>query len=397
MSGEDVDKARHALSHPGPWDIPEDTIAIGDTQYVEYTGAGPWIGSAGCSGGMTDGAEEVRGFLREAYPQISSIGGYSCRHINGDSSTTSVHATGRALDIMLPLHEGDADNDLGDPIGNWLIEHAEYIGIQLIIWDRWSWGAHRPVGEKERSYGGAHPHHDHLHVELSVEASGGGTDWFAGPRDLPDVQGCELPADGIVDDAGECFAAYGPAEYWRTERAGHGGGLRWTNAFESDSPSNWARWRFKPAAPGDYEVAVYVEPGWGAFAETRYLVVHSGITSEVTVDQRASSGWVSLGVFPFAAEGAEHVSVYDDSPFDPGESRQIVADALRVRPAGGGGGLVGAGVSVPAVEVGFEADFRAGAGLNASCSAAPAPDGAPVGPLGALAVGTVVALLRRRR
>ena len=150
----------------------------------------------------------------------------------------SVHATGRALDLHIPLHEGDADNDLGDPVGNWLIEHAEEIGIQYIIWDRWTWGAHRRAGEKERAYGGAHPHDDHLHIELSTVAAELGTPWFAGPMEPPEETGCEpLPADGgVIDETDACFRAYGPATYWRREgSAGHDGSLLWTNAYEGDA------------------------------------------------------------------------------------------------------------------------------------------------------------------
>ncbi|MEZ4464481.1 MAG: hypothetical protein R3F43_08225 [bacterium] len=66
--------------------------------------------------------------------------GYACRQIRG-SSGMSVHGTGRALDIFVPLSGGAADNDLGDPIANWLVEHAE-IGVQL-IWDRTIWSGSR--------------------------------------------------------------------------------------------------------------------------------------------------------------------------------------------------------------------------------------------------------------
>lgn len=162
----------------GPWVIPPATLAAGDGQYISYTGAGPWRGSSSCAGGMTPGAARFAEDLEAAFPQIFHVGGYACRPINGNSSVTSVHATGRALDIHIATIGGEADNGEGDPIGNWLIENAERIGVQYIIWDRWTWGGHRPSGAKDRYYGGAHPHHDHLHVELSVQAASLGTDWF---------------------------------------------------------------------------------------------------------------------------------------------------------------------------------------------------------------------------
>jgi len=41
---EGIDKTEAALAESGPWHIPPETLAIGDTEYVEYTGAGPWVG-----------------------------------------------------------------------------------------------------------------------------------------------------------------------------------------------------------------------------------------------------------------------------------------------------------------------------------------------------------------
>jgi len=176
-----------AAAASGPWQIPASTIAAGDSQYVTYTGAGPWNGESSCQGGMTSGANALRTWLQQNFGQISEIGGYSCRPIVGNASQTSVHATGRALDVHIPLDGGEADNGLGDPIGNYLIEHAEEIGIQYIIWDRWSWGAHRAAGDKSRAYGGSHPHHDHLHVELSVAAGNMQTAFFQGGMNPPDT------------------------------------------------------------------------------------------------------------------------------------------------------------------------------------------------------------------
>ncbi len=336
-AGDDLDRLDDALSRPGAWDIPAETAAIGDTMYVENTQAGPWVGEAGCTGDLTQGARELRTWLRAAFPQISSIGGYSCRIIEG-TSNMSVHGTGRALDIMLPTHMGDADNDLGDPIGNWLIEHAEEIGIQYIIWDRWTWNASRAAGSKERSYGGVNPHVDHLHVELSVEGAAMGTPWFSGPRALPEVECPALPADGgIIEESSDCFRAYGSSAYWRSVSAGSGGSMLWTNAFQSSTPGNWARWHLTPAAPGRYTVEVYAEPAYSVHRATRYGVRHAGVDHELVVDLGGASGWVTLGAFDFDGAGAEHVSVYDNSPSAVAADQHIPVDAVRLSPVAGPG------------------------------------------------------------
>jgi uncharacterized protein (TIGR03382 family) len=331
VGDEDVGKLDQALAHDGPWDIPAETIAIGDSQYVTYTGAGPWVGSSGCGGGLSEGAAILREWLRVAYPQISSIGGYSCRSINGDGTTMSVHATGRALDVMIPTSGGAADNDLGDPIGTWLIEHAEEIGIQYIIWDRWTWGAHRAAGSKERAYGGAHPHHDHLHVELSVEASRLGTPWFSGPMTLPQSDCIALgPDGGVIEETDDCFAAYGPSAYWRHESSGHGGGLMWTNAFQSDSPSNWARWHLDTEEAGRYAVEVWAEPGFAVHRATRYQIAHAGEEHELEVDLSGASGWVRLAELDFAAGSGQHLSVYDNTSSPVAADQHVPADAVQL-------------------------------------------------------------------
>lgn len=177
---------------PGMWQPSGATLAAGNDQYL------PYVGASGCWAGrrLRDGTRELADFLVATFPGARSYGGYNCRRIAG-TSTWSVHSTGRAIDLFVPVDGGAADNGKGDPIAAWLVENAEYVGISLIIWDRASWGAHRSRGGKHRSYSGAHPHHDHLHIELTESASGRGSAWF---RDGKPVLGgggggaCRVPS-----------------------------------------------------------------------------------------------------------------------------------------------------------------------------------------------------------
>ena len=122
--------------------------------------------------------------LRASFPGATSYGGYNCRKIGG-SNSWSVHSTGRAIDLFIRTSGGQADNDLGDPVANWLIEHAEYLGISFLVYDRGSWGAHRPAGTKHRYYSGVHPHHDHIHIEVTEAAAQRATQWFRDGRPGP--------------------------------------------------------------------------------------------------------------------------------------------------------------------------------------------------------------------
>ncbi len=139
------------------------------------------------------------------------------------------------------------------------------------------------------------------------------------------------PTGGVLDDGGPCFSAYGPPEYWRTEAAGHEGGLHWTNAFQSDTPSNWAQWRIHLEEAGEYRVEVHVVDEFAEFGAARYGIRHDGTESEIVVDQGAArDGWLQIGTFPFAAGGDQHVSLYDDYDVSVPADQHIVADAIRL-------------------------------------------------------------------
>jgi hypothetical protein len=321
------------VAHPGPWVIPEATSLIGDSQTIEYTSAGPWVGESGCSGSLTPGAGILREYLYEHFAQTPHIGGYSCRSINGDDTMMSVHGTGRALDVMIPLDGDEADNDLGDPVGNFLIENAQAIGIQYIIWDLWTWRGDRDPGAKDKAYGGAHPHHDHLHIELSVAASENTTLWFVDQVTPPAIEGCDpVPAEGgIIDDTSACFRTFGSADYWRVEEGvGYDDRMLWTNAFEADSPSNWARWHLSFDQAGTYELELFLDPAFAVADGVRYDVSFGGETETIYVDQSSAEGWHSLGSFDFDEGLDQHVDVFDDQPGPVPDDQHIAVDAIRL-------------------------------------------------------------------
>ena len=200
MTEGDDEVQRAELSRPGRWALPASTRAAGERQRVSYTDAG-----SRCSGGFTPGARDLGRYLVANFPGARTYQGYNCRRVRGGSSL-SMHAVGRAIDVFVPLHRGAADNDLGDPIGNWLVEHAEEIGVQFIIWDRTKWNGSYS-GRKDRHYGGAHPHHDHLHIELTPEGAQRRTAWFqsGGAGSSPSSSlGCYSKTLGRTVEAGGC-------------------------------------------------------------------------------------------------------------------------------------------------------------------------------------------------
>ena len=159
--------------------VPDSASLSAGSMTVRYDDVPAWDGGAHCTGGFTAGGRALSTHLRANFTGISSIGGYSCRPNTADTSKMSVHGSGRALDIMIPLDRGDADNGIGDPIANWLIAHSSEIGIQYLIWDRTQWNGSRTTG-RVRAYTGPNPHIDHIHAEITLPASRQETPFYTG-------------------------------------------------------------------------------------------------------------------------------------------------------------------------------------------------------------------------
>ncbi|MEE2788031.1 MAG: hypothetical protein VX589_11880 [Myxococcota bacterium] len=320
-----------AASQPGRWMIPDDVLTVGNEASVEVTEAGPWNDGANCSPGFTEGARQLKQWVLDNWPGVTRVGGYNCRVIAG-SLETSIHGVGRALDIHFEEDNGEADNDLGDALANYFVMNAESMGVQRIIWDQSIWTAGR--GVQARPYGGVSPHTDHIHMEISVAASQLDADFYRDGLPEPERMACGVPlpeAGAIIDAPDPCFELLGPGDYWRSVAdAGLGDGLFWTNAFESDRPSNWARWRFTPAVSGTYAIEVHTVAAYSKHDRVRYLIETADGDQEMMVNLRDRTGWYALGEFAFDA-GIEYAVAVFDNVLEPVDDEQhITADAVRI-------------------------------------------------------------------
>jgi hypothetical protein len=189
---EGAASSQSALAESGRWALPASVSTIGAKVRVAYDEAPKWTGSAACTGKLKPGGHKLGEYLIEHFNAVASVGGYACRRNTADSSRMSVHGTGRALDVFIPMAGGAADNGQGDKVANWLVLHAQRIGVQLVIWDKTIWRAN---GRNDGAYGGPNPHADHIHVELTIEAAAMSTPWFS---DMGDGDGGA--ADGGADD-----------------------------------------------------------------------------------------------------------------------------------------------------------------------------------------------------
>lgn len=169
----------YPTGYPGRWLLPAEVSEAGSAP-VPHDGAPPWDGGVNCAPGFTPGAAELGRRLRPMFGQIARVFGYECRPNTALPNETSQHGTGRAIDLAIQLRDGDANNELGDPVANWLVMNSSRIGVQLIIWDHTVWVG-RLTGTKHVPYTGPDPHIDHIHVELNRMAADQATDFFRNP------------------------------------------------------------------------------------------------------------------------------------------------------------------------------------------------------------------------
>lgn len=142
-------------------------------------------------------------------------------------------------------------------------------------------------------------------------------------------------APTIIDDASGCFTTGGPAQYIRSEPAGHGGSLHWTHATDAANPANFGEWRLDVTAAGRYRVEAHTPAPFNESRRAVYRVAHGGTTTEAVVDQSAVDGWNLVGEFDFAAGGMQSIRVDDNTGEPNATETMIVFDALRLTPIAG--------------------------------------------------------------
>ena len=153
-----------------------------------------------------------------------------------------------------------------------------------------------------------------------------------------EVPSCDKvpPAGRLLEENERCFRGGGNPTYWRSESAGHGGGLRWTLTTDSEVIDNYGVWTFDFVKAGEYEVLVYTDGGtYGQSSAANYEIVHGGTTDTVVIDQTTVDGFQSLGVFDFAAGPEQHVRLNDNTgePYAEDGTR-LMFDAVSVKPPG---------------------------------------------------------------
>ncbi len=215
MADERVASVAEGIAIAGPWQAPASTRAVAATQRVTVVDP-PAVSPLGrCTSTNAfacscthpactpayPGTRDLNAYLLRRFTFLRAGGTYCCRQNSAATRvpTLSVHATGRAMDLMVPMTGGDADNTRGDEVANWLVENAAYIGVQRVIWDRAYWNGERGFGLLSAA---SLPHTDHLHVELSLAGAARETPFFTSGASMG--TSCTARCDGTRVIQADC-------------------------------------------------------------------------------------------------------------------------------------------------------------------------------------------------
>lgn len=128
----------------------------------------PYTGFNGNARATTPGMEALRDIILFLNPgKFQNLGTYTKRDARGKPGIPSVHQTGRALDLGY-----NTRTDV-EPLLKWLVEHADTLGIEMIVdywikpWGRaWRCDRNRWKVYDKRTVAGA-PGGRWIHIEIS--------------------------------------------------------------------------------------------------------------------------------------------------------------------------------------------------------------------------------------
>ncbi len=155
------------------WEPSPDALAAASP--VPYDVPPQWTGPESCAGNLRPGARAL-GEYTKAHLGVRSVSGYSCVADGNIAGRTSMHGTGRAIDLMHPTD--------GAAVADWLIANSGELGVQLVIWDHGVWQGSRGARAFSR-YTGPNPHTDHVHVELTEAGAARAAPGLSAPEPSP--------------------------------------------------------------------------------------------------------------------------------------------------------------------------------------------------------------------
>lgn len=141
----------------------------------------PHQGQVSCDPVEKPGATALRELLRVTYGKANTAGSARSCSVGGASE----HKEGRAYDWMMNAYSS-SDKAAADAFVAWLTGrdsagvlggNAHRLGIQYVIWNRRTWQSWTGAW---KTYTGASPHTDHVHVSFSWDGAMKRTSWWTG-------------------------------------------------------------------------------------------------------------------------------------------------------------------------------------------------------------------------
>lgn len=153
------------------------------------------------------------------------------------------------------------------------------------------------------------------------------------PPPPPADEACDVlgASGGTIDDGGPCFLAGGdPRWLQRVSSAGHDGDLITTGTTASATTENYAEWTLKVAEEGTYELEAWIDATHATARQARYRITHADGSTDATINQDSSSGWVSIGAYRLRTGAGQKVRLNDNTGENSSYGRDVAFDALRV-------------------------------------------------------------------
>lgn len=148
-------------------------------------------------------------------------------------------------------------------------------------------------------------------------------------------------SDGrVIDDKDGCFSKGGSPASWYASTKGTGGACLFTYTTDAAAEDNNATWKLDFAADGKYRIEVNTDSSVAQTHQARYVVTHAGGTTDVVIDQSATSGYQSLGEFEFVAGEPASVHLGDNTgeTYVSTAKIAIMFDSVKVTPVAAGQG-----------------------------------------------------------
>lgn len=125
-----------------------------------------------------------------------------------DTQKLDLHQAGRALDAMTYR-----DHAKGSDVANYVVRHAEEIGIQFVVFagNRWSGG--QSADRRWAAYEGSASHNDHPHIELTAQGAGMGGSWWTS-RTRPTPAQTERATKGASAPYGDRDSVFDEYGFW---------------------------------------------------------------------------------------------------------------------------------------------------------------------------------------